>query len=117
MKVIQIVEPLKAKVVVKGDLGETEITGGYCGDLLSDCIANATEGSGWITIQSHPNTVAVAVLVGMACIVVTNSQDIGEPTVQRAVKEGVTLLSTPLTSYQAVAVLSGLGVPGTRKHG
>ncbi len=117
MKAIKIVEPLRAKVVVEGSLAEVEVTGGYCGDLLSDCIAHATEGSVWITIQSHPNTIAVAVLVGMACIVVTNDQDISKQTIERALKENITLLSTPLTSYQAVSALSKLGVPGTRKHG
>ena len=69
MRVTQIVEPLKAEVVVGERMEEQDIEGGYCGDLLSDCIANAKEGSVWVTIQSHPNTVAVAVLVGIPCIV------------------------------------------------
>lgn len=113
----QIVEPLKAEVVVGEKIEEQDIEGGYCGDLLSDCIANAKEGSVWVTIQSHPNTVAVAVLVGMPCIVVTNYQEVGEETIQRAQKEGITILRTSLTSYQAVSVLSALGIPGTKRHG
>ncbi len=117
MKVNQIIEPLKAEVVVGEKVEEQDIEGGYCGDLLSDCIANAKEGSVWVTIQSHPNTVAVAVLVGMPCIVVSNYQEIEEETIKRARKEGITILRTSLTSYQAVSVLSALGIPGTKRHG
>ncbi len=117
MRVTQIVEPLKAEVVVGERMEEQDIEGGYCGDLLSDCIANAKEGSVWVTIQSHPNTVAVAVLVGIPCIVVSNYQEINEETRKRAQKEGVTILRTSLTSYQAVSVLFSLGIPGTKRHG
>ena len=117
MRVTQIVEPLKAEVVVGERREEQEIEGGYCGDLRSDCIANAKEGSVWVTIQSHPNTVAVAVLVGIPCIVVSNYQEINEETRKRAQKEGVTILRTSLTSYQAVSVLFSLGIPGTKRHG
>jgi serine kinase of HPr protein (carbohydrate metabolism regulator) len=55
-------------------------------------------------------------LVGIPCIVVTNFQDVDEQTSQRAEKEGITILKTPLTTYQAVAVLSRLGLPGLRRN-
>ncbi|MCX6091123.1 MAG: hypothetical protein NTX88_12310 [Candidatus Atribacteria bacterium] len=116
MKVNEIVIPLEAEVVVDGNMSEQTLKGGYSGDLLSDCIANAGEGSVWVTIHSHPNIVAVAVLVGILCIVITNFQEIDPQTVEKARKERVTLLRTPLTSYQAVAVLAGRGIPGTKKH-
>jgi len=117
LKVTQIVEPLKAEIVVGEKIAEQDIAGGYCGDLLSDCIANAKEGSIWVTIQSHPNVVAVAVLVGMPCIVICNYQEVNEETTKRAQKEGITILRTSLTSYQAVSVLYSLGIPGTKRHG
>ncbi|MDI3530973.1 MAG: hypothetical protein PWP60_822 [Candidatus Atribacteria bacterium] len=116
MKIIEIIEPLQAQVIAKGDLEQQEVSGGYAGDLLSDVIANAKESSVWVTIQSHPNVVAVAKLVGIPCIVVTNFQDVDEQTSQRAEKEGITILKTPLTTYQAVAVLSRLGLPGLRRN-
>ena len=116
MKVNEIVKPLEAEIVVEGDINQNEIKGGYCGDLLSDCIAHASEGSVWVTIHSHPNIVAVAVLVGMPCIVITNFQEIDSQTIEKARKENITLLRTSLTSYQAVAVLSRCGIPGSKKH-
>ncbi len=109
-------KPLEAEILCEGKINESEIHGGYCGDLLSDCIAHASEGSVWVTIHSHPNIIAVAVLVGMPCIVISNFQEIDPQTIEKARRENITLLRTSLTSYQAVAVLCGIGIPGTKKH-
>ncbi len=116
MKIIEIIEPLQAQIIAKGNLENQEISGGYAGDLLSDVIANAREDSVWVTIQSHPNVVAVAKLVGIPCIVVTNLQEVDEQTSQRAERESITILKTPLTTYQAVATLSRLGLPGLKRN-
>ena len=109
-------KPLGAEILWEGNMNNSEITGGYCGDLLSDCIAHASEGSVWVTIHSHPNIIAVAVLVGMPCIVISNFQEIDPQTIEKAKKEQVTLLRTSLTSYQVVEILSKLGIPGPKKH-
>jgi len=116
LKVNDIVKALKAEILGEGDLNNSEVTGGYCGDLLSDCIANASEGSVWVTIHSHPNIIAVAVLVGIPCIVISNFQEIDPQTIEKAKKEKITLLRTSLTSYQTVEVLAGIGIHGTKKH-
>jgi len=111
-----LIKPLGAEILCEGNMTQSQISGGYCGDLLSDCIAHASEGSVWVTIHSHPNIIAVAVLVGMPCIVITNFQEIDPQTIEKARKENITLLRTSLTSYQAVEVLSKSGIPGTKKH-
>ena len=116
MKVSEIVKPLEAEILCEGDLNNSEVIGGYCSDLLSDCIANASDGSVWVTIHSHPNIIAVAVLVGMPCIVISNLQEVDPQTIEKAKKEKITLLRTSLTSYQAVEVLSKIGIHGTKKH-
>ena len=46
----------------------------YCGDLLSDVMANAAEGSGLCTIQAHKNTIAVASLLGLSAIILCNNR-------------------------------------------
>lgn len=116
VKVRDIVDSLQAEVLVAGQMEARELSGGYCGDLLSDCIANAEEGSVWVTVQSHPNIVAVASLVGIPCIVITNDQEVQEQTLEKARDQGITVLRTPLSSFEAVAVLSRLGVAGKKRH-
>ncbi|MBC7217060.1 MAG: hypothetical protein H5U36_02580 [Candidatus Caldatribacterium sp.] len=109
-------QPLEATVLAPGNM-EEEIQGGYCGDLLSDCIANAVEGSVWVTVQSHPNVIAVATLVGIPCVVVVNNYEVDEETLARARNEGITVLRTPLSAFEAVSRLAALGVPGKKRRG
>lgn len=68
-----------------------EITGGYCGDVLSHVMANAKPGYAWFTVQSHENVIAVATLTDVACVVVCG-REIPPEVEQRALHEGVTLL-------------------------
>lgn len=116
VRIQDLVQPLEATVLVPGNM-EQEIQGGYCGDLLSDCIANAVEGSVWITVQSHPNVIAVATLVGIPCVVVVNNYEVDAETLARARNEGITVLRTPLSAFEAVSRLAALGVPGKKRRG
>jgi predicted transcriptional regulator len=61
--------------LVGGKSGLTrEVRDGYCGDLLSEVMANAPEGCAWMTVQGHQNIIAVAVLRNMAAIIITGGQ-------------------------------------------
>ncbi|HEX2998950.1 MAG TPA: serine kinase, partial [Armatimonadota bacterium] len=62
MQLSQVVETLKLRALTP--LSESEVSGGYASDLLSDVLANGQEGDLWITIQAHRNVAAVAGLKG-----------------------------------------------------
>ena len=47
---------------------DAEVTGGYASDLLSCVLAKAQQGNLWVTLQAHPNIVAVASLLDLAGI-------------------------------------------------
>jgi serine kinase of HPr protein (carbohydrate metabolism regulator) len=89
---------------------EREISAGYCGDLLSDVIANAQKGGVWLTSQCHQNIVAVAVLRELAAIVLVNGRTPDEETRAKAEAEGIPLLLSPLSSYSLAGKLYGLGI-------
>jgi predicted transcriptional regulator len=111
MKLAEIVDRLALEVRAGADqVAEKEVTGGYACDLLSYVMARAKEGNLWLTVQGHPNIVAVASLVNLAGIVVTEGARIEPATVEKADQEGVPLLATPLTSYQLAGRLYDLGV-------
>lgn len=91
---------------------DVEVTGGYASDLLSRVMAKAQKGNVWVTLQSHPNIVAVAVLLDLAGIVVTEGMEPGPDAVKRAKEEGVPILITPHSTFTIVGKLAQLGVPG-----
>lgn len=98
--------------------GETDagrlIGGGYASDLLSDVIANGHEGDLWITLQKHQNIVAVAVLKGLAGIVLVNGREPEPDTIARANEEHVPIVTTRLEAFEVAGTLYGLGVRGRR---
>jgi len=96
-----VVEALSLEVkTTKGDL-EHRITGCYISDLLSDVMANAKEGEVWITLQTHPNIVAVAALKNLSGIIITNKRTPEEETMKKAEDERIVIAVSPLSTFEA----------------
>jgi predicted transcriptional regulator len=98
-------------VVAAGQGGlDREVTGGYCGDLLSDVIANAKAGDLWLTIQSHRNILAVAVLKDLSAILLVNGHSPDKDTMARAEEEGIPILVSAFTSFELAGRLFNKGI-------
>ena len=91
---------------------DAEVTGGYASDLLSCVLAKAQKGTLWVTLQAHPNIVAVASLLDLAGIVITEGRDLDPGTVEKANEQGVCIMTTEHATFTVVAKLAELGVPG-----
>ncbi len=100
MNLESIVKTLNLKVRSGTDKLETEVKGGYVGDLLSDVIANSKEGDIWITRQVHQNIVAVATLKELAAIVLVSGCEPAQDTQQKASAEGVPILVSSLPAFE-----------------
>ena len=85
---------------------ELEVQGAYCGDLLSWVMGRAEEGNAWLTIMSNQNVAAVAVMADLSCIILTEDVTPDAQLLERAEKEGLNLLGTPLGTYGAAAAIS-----------
>ena len=110
MIVKELVEHFDLKVVA-GEKGlDKQVKDGYCGDLLSQIMANAPEGCVWLTIQGHQNIVAVAVLREMAAIIITGGQTPDDETLQKANQEGIPILLWSNSAYELAGRLYALGV-------
>ena len=92
---------------------DRQIQGGYCGDLLSDVMANAPNGCIWLTVQTHQNIVAVAVLHEMAAIVLTGGQEPDPETIEKAEEEGIPILMWPATAFELAGQVHAAGVTNT----
>lgn len=98
MTINNLAEKLNLKVLVEGDM-DREVTGGYCGDLLSWVMGRAQSGDCWFTVMGNINAVAVSVLADCACIVLCENSTLDEDAKMRAEMQGVTILSSEGNSY------------------
>ncbi|OGD23404.1 MAG: serine kinase [Candidatus Aminicenantes bacterium RBG_13_64_14] len=104
---------LELKVYTAGTTLERPVLGGYASDLLSDVIGHGRKDDLWVTMQIHPNIVAVAVLKELAGIVLVNGREPAPETLQQAEREGVPVLGTRLSAFELAGRLYGLGVKGS----
>ncbi|MCT4545470.1 MAG: DRTGG domain-containing protein [Vallitalea sp.] len=110
MTVEEIKNQLELKLVAGEEGLKNQVTNGFVGDLLSVVMGKAKEGNAWVTIQSHVNIVAVALLTGSACIIVTEGFEVENDAVIKANEENIPILTTNKSSYEIVRELVKLGV-------
>lgn len=105
------IKTLKEKLnltLLCGDDLEREVTGCYCGDLLSWVMSRAQEGDAWLTVMGNVNSIGVAVLADVACIILTENAALDEEALKRAEQNGVIILTTEKNSYRVAAEISRL---------
>lgn len=98
MNVKEAIEKLNLNVLVEGDL-EREITDCYIGDLLSWVMGRAGEDSIWLTVMGNINSIAVATLADVACIVLVENASLDNDAKAKAEAMDVTILQTEENSY------------------
>lgn len=107
MTVKQLLEKLDVRPLALPE-PDREITGGYAGDLLSWVMGNAGHGCAWMTIMTNRNIIAVASLLEMACVIVTEGSDVPHEVAELAEEQGVNLLSTDTATFEMCAQIAGL---------
>jgi hypothetical protein len=112
MKLDEIARKLQFSVRSGVDRLDRDVTGGVAGDLLSDIIANGQAGQVWVTMQTHANIVAVAVLKDFAGIILVQGRQPAEETLQKAGEEKVPILISPLPAFDTVGRIYGMLQPG-----
>lgn len=112
MIVQEIVSALACEVVAGADRLDAEVSGGYAADLLSCVMAGARTGNVWVTLQAHPNVIAVAQLLNLAAVIVTEGMQPTEETLAKANEHHLPLLLTSADTFTIVGRLVTLGVQG-----
>jgi hypothetical protein len=116
-KILTLADVVKAcsLIVVFGkEQMSRAVAGGYASDLLSDVMGHARKGDLWITLQSHPNIIAVAVLKELSAIILINDRQPETETVKKAEAEKVPLFRSSLTAFDLIGKLCALGITGDR---
>lgn len=110
MKVLELMELLEAKNIVEGVDLNVEISCGYACDLLSWVLAHGRPGMAWMTVQTHVNVVAVAVLMEMACVILVEGTEPEANSLAKAKEEGLPLLLSSKTSYELAGIMAKVGI-------
>lgn len=92
------------------DFARIEVTEGYTSDLLSCVMAGAPHGGVWVMLQAHTNIIAVAALLDLNAVIISEDAQPEPATIERANDEGITLLATPMKSFEVVGRLWELGL-------
>ncbi len=100
MKLLEIIDQLSLEAKSYKDELQKDVTGAYVSDLLSDVMANSKEGNIWITLQVHPNIVAVASLKNLSGIIIVNKRQPEEETLEKAEAEKITIMTTTLPAFE-----------------
>jgi hypothetical protein len=115
MKLQEIIPALGLKIVNEGKpLESVEPTGGYASDLLSCVMAGAKQGYVWVTLQAHLNIIAVAALLDLSAIIITEDAKPDPATIAKAQEQSVTLLSTEMTTFEIVGKLWEMGISAAK---
>ena len=83
---------------------------GYTSDLLSCVMAGAKNKGIWVTLQAHMNIVAVAALLELSAVIITEGAAPDPATIARANEQGVTLLATKAPSFEVIGRLWEMGL-------
>ena len=109
MTIAEICAALDLQVLSPGN-GTREIEGAIVGDLLSHVLGEARENWLWVTIHVHLNVSAVAVLKDLPLVILTSGRVPQDELLEKCLGEGITLATTPLSSYQLCCSLGRLGI-------
>ncbi len=71
-----------------------ELTKPYCCDLLSIAMGKAPADSVWVTVMGNINTVAVASLADVGCIILAEGSSLDDNALKKAQLENITVLKT-----------------------
>lgn len=108
MQINQLASLLDARVLAEGTA--TEVTRGYCCDLLSLVMRRGCPEMAWVTVQTHLNVIAVASLGEMACVILPEGIVMEQPILDKARVEGITVLSSPKTAFAICGLMHQKGI-------
>ncbi len=107
MNTKELIEKLNLSVLVESDL-ERDITDCYIGDLLSWVMGRAPMDSVWLTVMGNINSIAVATLADVSCILLVENASLDDEAKQKAQTVGVTVLQSEENAYNLAVKINKL---------
>ena len=108
MTIKELIDSGLFKTINVGDGTDRNISGLFCCDLLSIAMSKAPEDSVWVTVMGNINTLAVAALCDVGCIVLAEGCivlaegiSLDDAARTKAVQQHITVLSTDMPIFDA----------------
>ncbi len=89
-----------------GDGKKRQIEGVYCCDLLSIVMGRAKMNDAWITVMGNVNSIAVAVLSDVTCIILSEGMTLDTNGMAKAREQNICVISSELPTYEIAMLLS-----------
>ena len=93
-------------VACEGCGNEREIGGVYCCDLLSMVMGRAKEDDAFLTVMGNVNTIAVAVLADVGCVILCEGIKLDEAVLQKAIDQEVCVLYSDEPTFKVALKLA-----------
>lgn len=110
MNIQELAVLLNATIAQEGEDMTMPVSCGYACDLLSWVLAHGQKGMAWTTVQTHVNVVAIAVLMEMACVILSEGNQLDMASLEKAREEKLAVLVTAKTSYEVCGLMMRAGI-------
>jgi len=114
MTIREVMKLVDGTVLVGEDRLDTPVDTACGSDLMSDVLAFVKEKTVLITGLINPHVVRTAEMLDITCIVFSRGKKPSEEILEMAEEIGITVISSPLTTYTACGELYVHGLPGTK---
>ena len=115
MTIREVMEIVDGKVLVGGDRLDERVDTACGSDLMRDVLAFVKEKTVLITGLINPHVLRTSEMLDITCIVFSRGKLPSEEMMEMAEEIGITLISSPLTTYTACGELYIHGLPGTKR--
>ena len=108
MSPIELAKALNLKIINPGNGSERAVNGVFCCDLLSIVMGKAKADVAWITVMCNINTIAVAVLSDVSCVIISEGYTADNDMIKKAEEQSVCLLQSDLPTFELALAIHSL---------
>ena len=115
MKIREILEVTKGKIINDFNDLDREVKGGCGADLMSDVLASIEPEAVLLTGLCNPQVVRTAVMADIAAIIMVRGKTVPQATIDLANEEQIPLISSPCGMFELSGILYNAGLPCLEK--